>query len=312
MSSSVKLPLTVTGRSWIGDSIHNRAPVRALMQQYDVTLETSYPSMYHDLIASGLKLSLLNSRTGPRIADSGQKDLSAASAPSARHVKLTDDAASIHRTGSVLAAHFASCGLTIPERPDFSLPVKQEWRDAAKDLISTWNTAKPLLIYRPIVLNRIFECPLRSPDPKTYAALFTEIRERFFVVSVADLRQQEWIVGPEQEADIKLHHGEIDFETLAGLFAEATLVFCNPGFAPLLSQAVGTPTIIVYGGYECFATTHSHSATPTLPIDTDAPCSCFSTRCQLGCSKRIDLASALSRIRYFMSEIILQEQDDHG
>src|SRR4051812_17147760 len=49
-----KPALHVQGMHGMGDCLHQRAVLRQLMQRYTVTLETSWPSMYHDLIADGL------------------------------------------------------------------------------------------------------------------------------------------------------------------------------------------------------------------------------------------------------------------
>jgi ADP-heptose:LPS heptosyltransferase len=120
----------------------------------------------------------------------------------------------------------------------------------------------------------------------------------------------EWIVGKEQQADMKIHDGSLDMWEMAALFAEAYLAFVNSGFAPVLAQAVGTPSVVVYGGFECFATTHSHGArlTPTLPIDIDAPCSCFSQSCSRQCNKKIDQLSAVAKIFMFIPSVIKSRQ----
>lgn len=290
--------VSVMSQLGIGDCLHERAVLRELMKQYDVTFSGWYPSFVHDLIDQGLKFNRLISPGMARIKDN--LTVASSARPAGQPMRLTYNAAAIHKTGSILAAQFASCGLTMPERPDFSLPVRQEWRDKAKALIAEWKPAKPLLIYRPIVLNKFWECPSRSPDPNAYAAVFAEIRDKFFVVSTADLtKNQEWIVGTEQDADIKLHRGEVDFETLAGLFAESATVFANPGFSPVLAQSVGTPCIIIYGGNESFRTTNSvgsHLA-PTLAIEPINPCECHART--HACDKRIDIPMAVQKVREF-------------
>jgi hypothetical protein len=137
------------------------------------------------------------------------------------------------------------------------------------------------MVYRPIVQRREWNGANRNPDPQAYAAIFDAVRDGFQVVSVADLVQHdEWIVGPEQKVDVRLHKGELTFEDMAVLWSSAALVFCNAGFAPVLAQAVGTPSITVYGGRECFKTTQragEHLA-PTLGIDPDQTCDCMSER----------------------------------
>jgi hypothetical protein len=295
----MKPSLVVTGMYGLGDCIHQRAPIRELMKQYDVTLEGFYPSITRDLVEGGLKFNSLAGRLSPRIRDGGKAAPAVRLGNAARHMRLTYNPAEIKKAGSILSAQFASCGLKMPEQPDFSLPVRSEWRDKARALIAAWKPSKPVLVYRPIVQNKVWECPSRSPDPAAYAELFAEIKDRFFVVSIADLTQQEWIVGPEQGADVKLHHGEVDFETLAGLFAESAMVFANPGFSPVLAQAVGAPCIIVYGGNESFRTTNSVGAhlAPTLAIEPVNPCECHARTHD--CDKRIDVPAAIEKVIAF-------------
>jgi hypothetical protein len=295
----MKPQLTVVGMLGIGDNLHQRAPLRALMQTHDVTLEGFYPAIVHDLIAAGMKFRQLKCHIAPRIK-AGDAAPAAKPDPRAPHTNLSYNSGTILKAGSILAAQFRSCGLTMPAQPDFSLPVPDGWRARARKLIASWPTnGKPVLVYRPIVQNKVWLCPSRSPDPVAYAALFAAIRERFFVVSVADLTQEEWLVGAEQDADIKLHKGELDFEILAGLFAEAALVFANPGFSPILAQAVGTPSIIVYGGNESFRTTNAVGAhmAPTLAIEPITPCECHARTHD--CDKRIDVAAALPKVMEF-------------
>ena len=117
--------------------------------------------------------------------------------------------------GSILAAMFATAGLPMPERPDFSLPIPDSWNAKARELLAEWNIGhKPLLVYRPQVLRSEWNQTQRNPDSAVYAALFKSVRDRFFVVSIADLMPSvEWIEGSEQDADVKLP--ELDFPTMA-------------------------------------------------------------------------------------------------
>jgi predicted SAM-dependent methyltransferase len=119
----------------------------------------------------------------------------------------------------------------------------------------------------------------------------------------------EWIVGPEQSADVKLHSGELDFETMAALFAEAGLVMSPAGFGPVLAQAVGTPNIAVYGRRESFKTADAAGAhlAPTLGIDPDESCDCHSLahacqKCRADAPKRITLPPAIARVKEFVEQ----------
>jgi hypothetical protein len=282
-----------------GDCIHQRAVLRELMKSNDVYLQTPSVAPFHDLVAQGLKISRL-----PNLKPRIRETTVVKETPMPRNasgLRMTYDKTQIIRHGSILAAQFACAGLKMPERPDFSLPVPEAWRNAARKLIAGWQMGgKPLLIYRPIVLNNTWLCPSRSPDPVAYAALFAEIRERFFVVSIANIAEgKEWIVGQEQEVDVKLHRDELDFETMVGLYAESALVFANPGNCTVFAQAIGTPSITVFGGNESFDTTNSVGAhlAPTLAIEPINPCECHARTHD--CDKRIDVEAAKVKVREF-------------
>jgi hypothetical protein len=285
----------------IGDNIHLRAVVRELLRTEDVWLETSNPVIFRDLIDPAR---FVSGARPPRIREGTASGVRRRLAPyDVDRRRAAYNANTIAARGSVLAAQFASCNVAMPDVPDFRIDVPDEWRERLRRTLPL-DSRRPILVYRPVILNKIWHCPLRSPLPEVYDVLFRSISSQFFTVGVADLSSTEWIAGPEPQLDLKLHRGELDFQLMAALFAEAHASFTCPGFAPILSQAVGTPTIIVYGGYECFETTHRHGAalTPTLPIETTKPCSCFSNTCGRACAKQIAVPQAIDRIRKFIDE----------
>src|SRR5215471_7779764 len=302
--------LSVRGHFGIGDNIHQRAVMRELLKTYDVWLHTCHFELYHDLIERGLKLVMrpTSLHAQAKTMQREHERFQAANFPlvpeNAIQHNIGYPKVLVDQHGSILEAMFSCVGLKMPERPDFSLPIKPEWRDKIRGAIKQWNpNGKPLLVHRPIVVRNEWDGRSRNPDPKTYDELFRSIRDKYFVISLADLAQgREWIEGPQQEADIKLHKGELAFPEMAALFAEADLVFCNAGFAPVLAQAVGTAVICVYGGRESYRTTQRVGAhlAPTCPIDPITPCDCHSNSHR--CDKRIDVPAALAKIKEFVGD----------
>ena len=104
--------------------------------------------------------------------------------------------------------------------------MRPEWVEAFKARFP-WNThGKPIMVYRPVVLRPEWNGINRNPDPKAYSAIFKAVRDGFFVVSIGDFApDREWIVRPEEDADLKLHKGELTFEDMAALWQEAAIVF---------------------------------------------------------------------------------------
>jgi len=305
--------VNLTGHFGIGDNLHQRAVVRELMKDYDVWLHTCHFNLFHDLIARGLKLIMrptsLHAQAKTMKREHSQFVGAAFPSPpaDARPLRIGYPKSLIDRHGSILEAMFGCVGMKMPERPDFSLPLKPEWRTEVRErYLNKWATEKPLfnerrlMIHRPITVRNEWDGRSRNPDIKAYDELYRSIRDQFFVVSIADLAPgREWIEGPEQDVDIKLHNGELTFEEMASLFAAADLIYCNAGFAPVLAQAVGTPLAVVYGGRESYRTTQRVGAhlAPTLPIDVINPCDCHSAKHR--CDKRIDLPVALARLQAF-------------
>lgn len=298
--------LVVIGMQGLGDNLHQRAIIRELMKTNDVTLATCWGSLYHDLVARGLKLAHRRSqlRTQAKTQAREIAMLRGTLPKGARSVTIWPRG--VQAAGSILGAMFASVGLAMPERPDFSLPVPREWRKALRARLPATAAGKPIMVHRPIVLRREWDGRSRNPDLAAYDALYRSIRERFFVVSVADIEPgQEWVDGPPyQEVDLVWHRGELHFPHLAALWAEAALVFSSAGFAPILAQSVGTPSVTIYGGRESSRTTNwvgAHLA-PTLMIDPDRPCDCHSHHHH--CQKAISLGPAVKRLQAFVKGVL--------
>jgi ADP-heptose:LPS heptosyltransferase len=303
----------VIGHRGIGDNIHQRGPIRELMKQYDVYLETPAWMIYHDLVAQGLKLIFmpthLHAQKKQILREHGTYQWHRRPSHMVASKRIYYNQPEVKHYGSITQAMFGVLGLPVPEQPDFSLPVPQAWRDKARGRIASWNVgSRPLLVYRPVTVRREWNGTARNPDIAAYHTLMDGIRQRFFVASIADLQHgTEDIVGREQNADVKIHRGELHFDELAGLWAEADLIFANAGFGPVLAQAVGTPCITIYGGRESYKTTERAGAhlAPTLGIDPDMPCDCHSHAMRCGrCKKHITLPPATDRINRFIAQFV--------
>jgi hypothetical protein len=309
----VRETILIEGMQGLGDNLHQRAALRVLMRHSDLLLKTPWPWVYHDLAGQSLRFICSNSRLRKQ-AENERREASQFIAPPAKpiskHIRIWYPPAEVKAKGSVLAAMLASCGLQpTEENIDFRLPVPSAWQTPLVREIKAKAHGRPILIYRPLV-ERPKDwagCAVRNPDFCAYAQLFKTIRDRFFVVSLADLVDGvEWIVGEHVEADVTLHKGELECGALASLFTAASMVFASPGFAVILAQAVGTPVICTFGGYEN-ASSFSIGAklTPTLSIEPIHPCACFSH--SHACRKAIDLPLARNRLLEFVDAVTTED-----
>lgn len=295
-------PALVRGMHGLGDNLHQRAVLRQLMAVHDVWLESSWVAPYHDLVDKGLKVIHKPTSLRTQSKNAGRERSRFASTLPPIGAKVFDvwyRPTDVRSCGSVLGAMMKSVGGDLC-RADFRLPIPAAWRVKAMQWLERWQPNKPLMIYRPLVERTEWSgCAARNPDHDAYAALFDSIREQFFVVSVADLVPgKEWMTGLAVEADAICHRGELDFETLAALTSIAALVFCSPGFAAILAQAVSTPIVCTFGGYE---NSKSFSAgarfAPYLGIDPIKPCDCF--KHEHACQKKIDVPVAIRQLATF-------------
>jgi ADP-heptose:LPS heptosyltransferase len=291
----VKQSLVFNGMQGMGDNLHQRAILRQLVAKNDVWLKTPWPQIYHDMPDLHLAPSRSRLRTQSGNEEHAAYLYDTETAPAnARFIGCKYSPESVRRIGSVLGAMSESCKVPVG---DFRMPVLDEWRASAAKLLPK---DRPTLAYRPLVARREWgghTC--RNPDADAYNRLLSAISGAFYVVSVADLKpREEWMVSLPIKADAEYHAGELDFETLAGLFSLASLVFSAPGFAVVLAQAVGTPAITVFGGYEDSRSFSAGSKfTPWLPIEPVNPCACWSH--SHSCDKRIDTDSAIEKVKGF-------------
>lgn len=303
----------------MGDCLHQRAVMRQLMQKHDVTLETSWASMYYDLVAEGLKLvrRSVALRTQTKNANR-EADLFLPGRPfNASGLRVRYGGADVMQTESktVLEAMCHATG-TDYVTADYRLDVPDAWTQALFKTLGTLPplaSARPWLVYRPLVSRPEWRGSIvRNADPASYAKLFQILRDTFFVVSVADLEVgREWIVGPQLKADLVLHAGELTFETLAALFCQSDLVYTSSGFAAILGPAVGTATVSIVGGYEGTGCHDSGARfAPYMAIGPRVECGCWTSQCRQACDKAVDMDMADAKLRTFMSEICIQISDN--
>jgi hypothetical protein len=311
--------LHVQGMHGMGDALHQRAVLRQLMKSHRVILEASWASMYHDLLGEDLilirKPSSLRTQAKNVQRESEAKLFTPMTMPAARQMRVSYTGLNTLACPSktVLEAMCVSTGTSYAEA-DYRLPVPAEWHtDLFKALGSLpANADRPWLVYRPLVERPEWRGSiLRNAAPMAYAKVFEEIRDTFFVISVADLEPgKEWIYGPRLNADMTFHAGELNFEMLAALFEQSKVVYTSSGFGAILAPAVGTACISMTGGYE-YPGCHDSAArfAPYLSIGPIVSCHCWTSACRRACDKSVDVGAANKRVRSFLSENSVQIAD---
>lgn len=294
------IDLVLNGMHGMGDCLHQRAVIRELNRKLiRVFLTTPWPEMYHDLAGQMLILkepqnaTLRTQKKNLARADKSVFDTATQPDKTAPRidVRYPPDTVRLHR--GVLAAMAAQCWAQ--GAFDFSLPIADTWRHGL-DLPDD----RPVLVYRPLVTRREWTgCEARNPNADAYRAVFEAVRARLnaFVVSVADIDgTAETLASRDIGADLTLHKGELHFTQLCALWRRADLVYTAPGFALIMAQAVSTPVITLFGGYERAYSFRDDLL--TCKIEPDNPCDCFTHN--HGCGKRIDTSRAVREALQFV------------
>lgn len=142
-------------------------------------------------------------------------------------------------------------------RPDMKINLRHEWIDQALSAIRgrldpcEIGTRKLCAVNQP-TLRKEWLVPARNPDAGYIELCMDRIRDEYYFVSVANIREgEEWIDGsPELRADIRLLNGELDLFGVAGLVWLSDLVICGPSFMVPLALSIDRPVLAIYGGYE--------------------------------------------------------------
>lgn len=284
----------------LGDCIHERAVVRYYLEQGDrVWITTVWPQVFFDLsdqFPGKLKFIKTTSslRTQAKNAARSEKLWTKDSMPgNVRTVRVSYSPERVREMGGVLQAMLYTAG--VPQTfSDFRF---------VRSHVNQWVRAK--MIYRPLVERTEWGgCNARNPDQWAYGTLAHSLVDRVDIISIADIEPgKEWIAGADIPALMKLHKGELSFEDLVDEFTAATLVFSSPGFAVPLAQALGTPVVVVFGGYEdARSFTAGAKFTPTLNIEPIKPCACFQHNHTCLQHKAIDYPAAKERLDDFFKD----------
>jgi hypothetical protein len=225
-------PIFIDGMLGMGDTIYQRAFVKQLPA--GSYIKTSWPELYEDLPVKPVR-SDTTLRTQRK--NENQSVATFYPQPSPRQTKRIFYGPADLKRGSIFEAMHSQFGIEPAhlDLPSFG-PV-------------LFTAQMPIAVIRPATVRSEWRSDSRNPDPDYLLQASRILRKSFFVVSVADLQDgEEWLVGDEPEADLKLHAGELSIKELMRLVEHAAVVVSPVGWALPASIAYKTPVYVVVGG----------------------------------------------------------------
>ncbi|WP_439291740.1 MULTISPECIES: hypothetical protein [Rahnella] len=283
-------PIFIEGMLGMGDTIYQRAFLKNLPA--GTYVKTSWPELYEDLPIKPVR-SDTTLRTQRK--NEMQSEATFYPPPSPRQTKRIFYGPADLARGSIFDAMRKQFGVapTLLDLPSFGLPLL--------------TAQKPIAVIRPATVRSEWRSDSRNPDPDYLVQASRILRQNFFVISVADLKEgEEWLVGDEPEADLKLHVGELNIKELMRLVEHAAVVVSPVGWALPAAIAYKTPVYVVAGGRG------GHNA-PEIVTDPDMDLRCVGwaipdnyCRCEAWdhqCDRRI--SNFESKFEAWLNEVVL-------
>lgn len=217
------------GMQGLGDNLYQRAVIREVPGEH--YLLTAWPQLYSDL--PQIRCVRPDTRLRTQAKNAGRPDLRWAAAPRASALPVHY----VNQGGTMLQALCRAFGVN-PKQITFDGPqFDQPQRE-------------PYIVVRPATLRSEWRADGRNPRPEYLQRAVDALRDRFRVVSVADLQPgQEWAVEPLPYADESYHAGELQVEQLLALVAGAAAVVGGVGWLVPAAVAYRVPMLLLYGGW---------------------------------------------------------------
>lgn len=228
----MKPPIYIDGMLGMGDTIYQRAFVKQLPE--GTYIKTAWPELYADLPVKPV-------RSGTTLRTQRKNEHRSVGSffppPSPRETKRVFYGPAELARGSIFDAMRDQFGVApaVMDLPSFG-PAQ-------------FTHQKPIAVIRPATVRAEWRSDSRNPDPDYLLRASRILRKNFCVISVADLQLgEEWLVGEEPEADLKLHAGELGIKELMRLVEHAAVVITPVGWALPAAIAYQTPVYVVAGG----------------------------------------------------------------
>lgn len=224
------MTLLVHGMLGLGDNIYQRAVIREVAAaRDDVYLATAWPQLYADL---PVKCVQVRTRLRTQAKNAARTDLSWHRQPTAARLMRWHY---VGRQGSIL--HCLSAPMSVRPKvfdlPHFEAPSRE-----------------PYIVVRPATVRSEWRAESRNPHPGYLDRAVQALRDRFRIVSVADLQEgAEWPAEPLPYADERYHAGELSIEQLLGLVAGAAGVVGGVGWIVPAAVAYRVPLLLIFGGW---------------------------------------------------------------
>lgn len=217
----------IHGMNGLGDNIYGRPFIKRITQKELIYLRTPWPELYSDLP----NIQFVNPDTYLRTqAKNAARFIGWAQEPVGKAQRISYGANPIWEGLKVRFGVEPKCEMDLPDFGASPVPGKY-------------------VVIRPVTVRDEWRADSRNPLPEYVAMAAQMAMDRgYAVVSVADLCEEEWIVGELPPAHIYFHGGELPVEKLMALVQGASAIIGGIGWIVPASIAAKVPAWIICGG----------------------------------------------------------------
>lgn len=226
----MQTPWLIEGMRGLGDNLYQRAVLREVVKSRAVYLDTPWPQIYADL-----PIRCVKARTTLRTqAKNAERPWRWHAVPG-----LVDH----HRL------HYVNHPGTMLEALCAEMRVKAGMIDFSGPPVPRL-VREPYIVVRPVTNRTEWQAGSRNPKPEYVARAVDALRQRFRVVSVADISPpHETVEAPLPYADEVYHRGELSIEQLLAMVAGASAVVGGVGWLAPMAVAYRVPMLLIFGGW---------------------------------------------------------------
>lgn len=226
------ITINVQSMQGLGDNIYQRPYVKALAQQGNVYINTSWPELYADIENVHFVKPTTTLRTQKKHYDS--LDIEWAQMPTHPDKAVGFGyGGGLDRT-TIPATMRKASGINPPEMdlPQFGFDIG--------DI--------PIAFVRPATERKEWLNKARNPNPEYIAKAVDALKDTHHIVSVADIDgTNEWKIG-DCYADSRFENGELSLTEMLGLFQAADVIVGGVGWIVPAAIAAKKHAIIIGGG----------------------------------------------------------------
>lgn len=131
---------------------------------------------------------------------------------------------------------------------DYTLPLKNEWIENAKQILNNINTNKKICLIKLPSDRRDWKNSARIPKPEYFQYLINKYKDEYYFISIGN-RKTEIYIKDLDNIDLRFENEELSLTTIMGLTSLTDMIITYNCFFYPLGLSLKTKTFVISGGY---------------------------------------------------------------